>query len=126
MSEMVDRATKAVMSVWAAYPDHALCGRGPINPSSGAHRWAPALGGPSPHEFASAALLAALDPEDEALVEIGARALWKAHAFPMPGIAPRTWDRFKEESPFDYEMFRGYAIATLVAFKAAAQGGSDA
>ena len=73
-------------------------------------------------QVADLVINAALDPEDEALVEIGARALWKAHTFPMPGIAPRTWDRFKEESPFDYEMFRGYAIATLVAFQAAAQG----
>lgn len=71
---------------------------------------------------ARAALSAALDPEDEAMVEIGAIALWKVASFPMPGIEPKTWAKFCADSPFDADLIRGYSIAYLAALKSHAQG----
>ena len=55
--------------------------------------------------------------EDEAHVERVAEALFLHQQFPMPGIKPCTWAKLNVDSPFDAEMFRGYAHSMLAALR---------
>lgn len=70
-----------------------------------------------PEQAAKAALLAALDPEDEKLVEVVARALCEHHAQMMKTISS------EEYWLTGAHVFRDDARAAIAALRAMAQGG---
>lgn len=105
-SEMVSRAAAAIADKWLEKVDDTTVRIGP-----------PVM--------ARAALLAALDPEDEALVEIAAKAIFtEAHVRGIAGgnVIALPWEPQIEEIKREY---RDFGRAAIVALRAMSQGGTE-
>lgn len=95
MSEMIERAAKAMCSEWGYNPEHVPEDDQTVAPDGDEVTYCPRPSLKQFREASAAALSAALDPEDESLVEAIARAT---------SLCGRDWD-----APFDFDAAPDYA-----------------